>query len=93
MSAVDDVDELIEQFHLEQGEFVKGTPEPCKKLFHGPSGTFSAVFAVVLRGAIAGPPDPHEPPTGGVSRSGTQGEPRHYLVYEHKRFGRLNPQP
>jgi hypothetical protein len=26
MSAVDDVDELIEQFHLEQGEFVKGIP-------------------------------------------------------------------
>jgi hypothetical protein len=33
MSAVDDVDELIEQFHLEQGEFVKGNPEPCKRLF------------------------------------------------------------
>ena len=33
MSAVDEVDELIEQFHLEQGEFVKGNPEPCKRLF------------------------------------------------------------
>ena len=33
MSAVDDVDELIEQFHLGQGEFVKGNPEPCKRLF------------------------------------------------------------
>ncbi len=33
MSAVDDVDELIEQFHLEQGEFVKGNPEPMSKLF------------------------------------------------------------
>ena len=32
MSAVDDVDELIEQFHLAQGEFVKGNPEPVKKL-------------------------------------------------------------
>ena len=26
MSAVDDIDELIEQFHLAQGEFVKETP-------------------------------------------------------------------
>jgi ketosteroid isomerase-like protein len=33
MSAVDDVDELIEQFHLAQGEFVKGNPEPCMRLF------------------------------------------------------------
>ena len=32
MSAVDDVDELSEQFHLAQGEFVKGNPEPVKKL-------------------------------------------------------------
>jgi hypothetical protein len=32
MSAVDDVDELIEQFHLAQGEFIKGNPEPCKRL-------------------------------------------------------------
>jgi ketosteroid isomerase-like protein len=33
MSAVDDVDELIEQFHLAQGEFVKGIPEPATRLF------------------------------------------------------------
>ncbi len=33
MSAVDDVDELIEQFHLAQGEVVKGNPEPAKRLF------------------------------------------------------------
>ena len=33
MSAVDDVDELIEQFHLAQEEFVKGNPKPCKRLF------------------------------------------------------------
>jgi ketosteroid isomerase-like protein len=32
MSAVDDVDELIERFHLAQGEFVKGNPEPVKNL-------------------------------------------------------------
>jgi ketosteroid isomerase-like protein len=29
----DAVNELIEQFHLCQGEFVKGNPEPCKRLF------------------------------------------------------------
>jgi ketosteroid isomerase-like protein len=33
MAAVDDVDELIEQFHLAQGEFAKGNPEPCKRFF------------------------------------------------------------
>jgi ketosteroid isomerase-like protein len=33
MAAVDDVDELIEQYHLALGDFVKGNPEPVKKLF------------------------------------------------------------
>jgi ketosteroid isomerase-like protein len=33
MSAVDDVDRLIERYHLALGEFVKGNPEPVKKLF------------------------------------------------------------
>ena len=33
MAAVDDVDRLIEQFHLAQGEFVKGNAEPCERLF------------------------------------------------------------
>jgi hypothetical protein len=32
MSAEDEVDELINQFHLAQGQFVKGNPEPVKKL-------------------------------------------------------------
>ena len=32
MSAVDDVDELIERFHLAQGELIKGNPEPVKEL-------------------------------------------------------------
>ncbi len=32
MSAVDDVDEAIQQYHLAQGEFLKGNPEPVKKL-------------------------------------------------------------
>ena len=33
MAAVGDVDELIEQFNLAQGEFVKGNPEPMNNLF------------------------------------------------------------
>jgi hypothetical protein len=33
MSAVDDVDELIKQYHLALDEFVKGNPEPVQKLF------------------------------------------------------------
>jgi ketosteroid isomerase-like protein len=33
MAAVDDIDEVLEQFHLGQGEFAKGNPEPCKRFF------------------------------------------------------------
>ncbi len=33
MAAVDDLDEVLEQFHLGQGEFAKGNPEPCKRFF------------------------------------------------------------
>ena len=33
MSAVEDVDKLIEQFNLAQGEVVKGNAEPANKLF------------------------------------------------------------
>ena len=33
MTAVDDLEQLIEQFDLAQGELVKGNPEPVKKLF------------------------------------------------------------
>jgi hypothetical protein len=33
VGAVDDVDELIEQFNLAQEEFVKGNPEPMSNLF------------------------------------------------------------
>ena len=33
MAAVDDVDQLIEQFNLAQGEFVKGNSEPMNDLF------------------------------------------------------------
>ena len=33
MAAVDEVDQLIERFHLAQEEFVKGNPEPTQELF------------------------------------------------------------
>ena len=33
MSAADDVDQLIKQYQLALGDFVKGNPEPVKKLF------------------------------------------------------------
>ena len=33
MTAVDDVDELIEQYQLALGEFLRGNPEPGKKLW------------------------------------------------------------
>ena len=33
MAAVDDLDEVVEQYHLALGEFMKGNPEPAKKLF------------------------------------------------------------
>jgi len=33
MTAVDDVDQLIEQYHLALGEFLKGNPEPAKDLW------------------------------------------------------------
>jgi ketosteroid isomerase-like protein len=33
MAAVDDVDQLIEQYHLESNEFLKGNPEPVNKLW------------------------------------------------------------
>jgi hypothetical protein len=33
MAAVDDVDELIEQYHRVQKEFLRGNPQPVKNLF------------------------------------------------------------
>jgi hypothetical protein len=32
MAAVDDLDEVLEQFHLAQGELLKGNPEPAKNM-------------------------------------------------------------
>jgi hypothetical protein len=33
MTVVDDIDQLNEQCHLASGEFLKGNPEPVKKLW------------------------------------------------------------
>jgi hypothetical protein len=33
MAAADDVDEVVEQYYLALDEFVKGNPEPAKKMF------------------------------------------------------------
>ena len=33
MAAVDDLDEVLEQYHLALGEFLKGNPEPLKKMY------------------------------------------------------------
>jgi ketosteroid isomerase-like protein len=51
MSAVDDVDKLIEQFHLAQGEIVKENPEPVKRLFsHREDVTLNNPFVPPVRG-------------------------------------------
>ena len=51
MSAVDEVDGLIEQFHLAQGEVVKGNPDPALRLFsHREDVTLNNPFAPPVRG-------------------------------------------
>jgi ketosteroid isomerase-like protein len=51
MAAVDDVNELIEQFHLAQGEIVKGNSEPVKRLFsHREDVTLNNPFVPPVRG-------------------------------------------
>jgi ketosteroid isomerase-like protein len=53
MSAVDDVDELIEQFHLAEGEVVKGNPEPAKRLFsHREDVTLANPLGPPVRGWV-----------------------------------------
>jgi ketosteroid isomerase-like protein len=49
MAAVDDVDELIEQYQLALDEFMKGNPEPVKKLY-------SHRDDVTLANPLVGPP-------------------------------------
>ncbi len=51
MSAVDDVDELIEQYQLAQGEFLKGNPEPVKDLFsHRDDASLANPYGPPVRG-------------------------------------------
>src|ERR687897_788533 len=51
MSAVDDVDQLIEQWQLAAGEFVKGNPEPVKKLWsHKEDVTLANLYGPPVRG-------------------------------------------
>ena len=51
MSAADDVDQLIEQWQLAAGEFVKGNPEPVKKLWsHKEDITLAYPYGPPVRG-------------------------------------------
>ncbi len=51
MAAVDDVDQLIEQFHLASGEFLKGNPKPTQGLFsHREDVTLANPFGPPVRG-------------------------------------------
>ena len=51
MSAVDDVDKLIEHYQLATAEFVKGNPEPYKALFsHWEDVTLANPFFPLVRG-------------------------------------------
>ena len=51
MSAVDDVDKLIEQYQLATAEFVKGNPEPYKELFsHREDVSLANPFFPTVRG-------------------------------------------
>jgi ketosteroid isomerase-like protein len=51
MSAVDDVEELIERYRLATAEFVKGNPEPYKAIFsHTEDVTLANPFFPPVRG-------------------------------------------
>jgi ketosteroid isomerase-like protein len=51
MAAVDDVDELIEQYRLALGEFMKGNPEPAKELLsHREDVTLANPYGPPVRG-------------------------------------------
>jgi hypothetical protein len=51
MTAEDDVDHLIEQFTLAQGELLKGNPEPAKNLCsHRQDVILANPFGPVVRG-------------------------------------------
>jgi hypothetical protein len=51
VTAVDDVDELIEQYFRAQGKFLKGNPEPVKDLFsHTEDVTLANPYGPPVRG-------------------------------------------
>ena len=51
VAAVNDVDELIEQYYRAQGEFLKGNPEPVKDLFsHREDVTLANPYGPPVRG-------------------------------------------
>jgi len=51
VGTVDDLDEVVEQFHLALSEFMKGNPEPAKKLFsHREDVTLANPFGGVAHG-------------------------------------------
>ena len=51
MAAVDDLDEVLEQVHLAQGESASGNPEPCKRFFsHREDVTLNNPFSPPARG-------------------------------------------
>ncbi len=51
MSALDDVDEVLEQYQLATSEFVKGNPEPYKMIFsHREDVTLANPFFPPVRG-------------------------------------------
>jgi len=51
MAAISEVDELIEQYHLALGEFLKGNPEPVKNLYsHREDATIANPYGPPVRG-------------------------------------------
>jgi hypothetical protein len=51
MGAMDDVDELIEQYHLALDQFMKGNPEPVQRLFsHREDATLANPRGPAVRG-------------------------------------------
>jgi ketosteroid isomerase-like protein len=51
MSAVDDVDEVLEQYNLAVAEFIKGNPEPYKMVFsHREDVTLANPYGPPVRG-------------------------------------------
>jgi ketosteroid isomerase-like protein len=51
MTALDELDDAVEQYHRAAGEFVKGNPEPYKMMFsHREDVTLANPFGPVARG-------------------------------------------